>query len=51
MTGTLSIPFDKREMSLIFRDIAGHTQRGADRITIPDAGLHTFSIGITADGH
>ena len=51
MTDALSVPLDKREMSLVLRDIAGHAQRGADRITIPDAGLHTLRIGIAAHGH
>ena len=51
MTGPLSVPLDEREMSFVFRNIAGHAQRGADRIAISNAGLPTLCIGIAAQGH
>ena len=37
MIDALSVPLDEREMSLVLRDIAGHAQRGADRIAISNA--------------
>src|SRR6266513_3192819 len=44
MTDTLTVPLDERKMPLVLRDIAGHSQRGADRIAISNAGLNTLRI-------
>jgi hypothetical protein len=37
MIDALSDSLDEREMSLVLRDIAGHAQRGTDRIAISNA--------------